>query len=85
MELDLGVINEPNQRRKFLEYLNKGVTGGYDEKGRYFGPYMNQTSIAWYAGGWLIKEGCLTHVIPKMYEQKDPLYDSHFKICKGYL
>ena len=83
MELDLGVVYDQEQRRKFFEYLNKGVTGGQDEAGRYFSPYMNHTSIAWYTGGWLVKEGCLTHVIPKLYENKDPLYESIWRFVKG--
>lgn len=53
IELDLSVVYEQEKRQKFLEYLNKGVTGGQDDEGRYFEPYMNQTSIAWYTGGWL--------------------------------
>lgn len=83
MEMDLGVTWDSAKRSRFIEYLNKGATGGYDEVGRYFGPYMTESALGWYTGGWYWSNRVRNHSMINLYTSGDPLYDRIYEFLKG--
>lgn len=83
LELDLGVTTDPAKRRRFIEYLDLGTTGGYDQSGRYFGPYLQEGACAWYMGGWYWNNRIRNHALLTLYSSHDPLYDYIGKSVKG--
>lgn len=84
MEMDLGVIWDSTKRDRFIYYMNKGATGGYDSQGRYFGPYMSGAPIGWYVGGWYWSDPYTRqHSIIQLYNNGDALYNSIWEFVKG--
>lgn len=83
LELDLAVLSDQAQRSRFIEYLDKGTTGGYDAEGRYFAPYHQQAALAWYTGGWYWSGETRKHAILSLYTSKDPLYNFIWEYVKG--
>lgn len=76
MELDLAVTYDKVKRARFIEYLDKGSTGGKDSAGRQFGAYMKESVLAWYMGGWSLNNGQRNHCIHKLFRSGDDLYDN---------
>jgi hypothetical protein len=83
MELDLGATWSPVSRAKFKKYLDSGVTGGVDSSKRPFKPYMKNVPLAWYVGGWYWYNGMRDHVILRLYQSGNPLYDQIWAFLKG--
>lgn len=83
MEMDLAVTRDRMKRARFIEYMDKGAAGGYDSTGRYFGPYMNQSTLGWYVGGWYWNNGVRNQAILTLYNSGDSLYDSIWEFVKG--
>lgn len=83
IEFDLAVHNSDQYRSRFLEYLEKGTAGGYDATGRYYGPYMQDSPIGWYAGGWYWENGVRQHALHKLFFSGDVLYDKIWEFVKG--
>lgn len=74
MELDLSVLQDQQKKSRFVEYLDRGARGGLDKAGRYFGPYMRDSVIGWYVGGWYWSGETRSHLIHSLYSAGDPLY-----------
>lgn len=83
MELDLGVTWDSVSKVRFRKYMESGVTGGYDAKNRYFGPYMKEAPLAWYMGGWYWYQGARDHALLRLYRTGSPLYDDIWKFVNG--
>jgi hypothetical protein len=89
MELSHEVANPGTaQRSRFIEYLNKGATGGMYGSNSYPG-YMKNAPIGWYPAGWVWERDAYgnptskTHPIHKLYGNRDSLYDNIYKFVKG--
>ncbi|HEX3030943.1 MAG TPA: DUF4855 domain-containing protein [Bacillota bacterium] len=74
MELDLGVLQDQQKRSRFLEYLDLGLRGGMDQRGRYFGPYLRESVVGWYLGGWYWSGETRKHILHSLHTAGDPLY-----------
>lgn len=83
MEFDLAVTYDQEKRARFIEYMNLGATGGYDEQGRYFGPYMLEAPLGWYTGGWFFGKKGRQQALVYLYLSGDPLYDQIYSFMKG--
>lgn len=82
MELDLAITYDKAKRARFIEYLNRGSTGGKDSAERIYGPYMKESAIAWYAGGWYWNNGQRNHCIHNLFRSGDNLYDKIWDFVK---
>lgn len=83
MELDLACVSDGMKRSRFIEYMDKGCTGGSDSTGRLFGAYMKESPLAWYLGGWYWNNGKRNHCIHNLYRSGDILYDKISEYLKG--
>ncbi len=83
MEFDLAVTYDQAKRARFIEYMNLGATGGYDEHGNYFGPYMLEAPLGWYTGGWYLGKNGRKQALFSLYQENDPLYDQIFSFLNG--
>jgi len=83
MELDLAVTYDEAKRARFIEYMNLGATGGFDAAGNYFGPYMLESPLGWYTGGWYLGKNGRKQSIISLYQNNDPLYDQIYAFLNG--
>lgn len=83
MEFDLAVTYDQVKRARFIEYMNGGATGGYDFANRYFGPYMTESPLGWYTGGWFFGKNGRKQALVSLYQSGDPLYEQISQFIRG--
>lgn len=83
IEFDLGVTYDASKRARLQEYLRLGATGGTDAAGNPFGPYMLESPLGWYTGGWFFGKNGRKQAFVSLYQNEDPLYEQIFWYLHG--